>query len=176
MDDLTARAQRQDLDNRVTAINMSMFEMDFQPESFDLIWAEGSIYIAGFQAGLEQWKSLLKPGGYLVCSEVSWLHHNPPPEIRAFWKEVYPDIDTIPNKINQIIEHHYDYQFSFVLPKEDWTEGYYNPLEANLKTLEQQYSNVSDALEVVTIFRQEIKLYHEYSNDYSYVFYGMIKR
>lgn len=32
---------------------MSMFEMDFEPESFDLIWSEGSIYIAGFQTGLK---------------------------------------------------------------------------------------------------------------------------
>lgn len=47
--------------------------MDFVPESFDLIWAEGYIYIIGFKKGLQDWKKFLKPGGYLICSEISWF-------------------------------------------------------------------------------------------------------
>ena len=41
---------------------MSMFEMSFDDETFDLIWAEGSIYIAGFVRGIRDWKRLLKKG------------------------------------------------------------------------------------------------------------------
>ncbi|WHY99634.1 hypothetical protein [Peribacillus simplex] len=51
--------------------NVSMFDMGFKTETFDLIWAEGSIYIIGFQKGLKVWKPFLNRGGYLVCSEVS---------------------------------------------------------------------------------------------------------
>ncbi|MCO5381410.1 MAG: hypothetical protein NHB15_04280 [Methanosarcina barkeri] len=32
----------------------------YEKESFDLIWAEGSIYIIGFKEGLTYWKQFLK--------------------------------------------------------------------------------------------------------------------
>ncbi|WP_269410131.1 hypothetical protein [Lentibacillus daqui] len=68
-----------------------------------IFYAEGSIYIAGFQEGLKQWKTFLKQDGYLVCSEISWLHMNPSKESKEFWEQGYPEINTIPKKVNQII-------------------------------------------------------------------------
>ncbi|MGK7377342.1 class I SAM-dependent methyltransferase [Planococcus sp. 1R117A] len=164
-----------ELADRVTVLNASMLELDFPPETFDLIWAEGSIYIAGFQKGLKEWKTFLKQGGYLVCSEISWLHANPSKESRDFWQQGYPEIDTISNKVNQIIETEYAYLFSFVLPEEDWTDDYYVPLERNLKKMVHKYHDMPEALAVVNMLKQEIDLYHGNSRDYSYVFYGMKK-
>jgi ubiquinone/menaquinone biosynthesis C-methylase UbiE len=66
IDMLKKQLHREELEDRVTVLNASMFEMDFPTETFDLIWAEGSIYIAGFQEGLKQWKAFLKQDGYLV--------------------------------------------------------------------------------------------------------------
>lgn len=37
-------------------MNCSMFEMPFTDESFDIIWAEGSIYLIGFERGLDEWR------------------------------------------------------------------------------------------------------------------------
>ncbi|MGE5484827.1 MAG: hypothetical protein ACM3X4_07420 [Ignavibacteriales bacterium] len=50
---------------------MSMLQLSFPPESFDLIWSEGAIYIMGFGNGLTAWKPLLRRGGYVVVSELS---------------------------------------------------------------------------------------------------------
>jgi ubiquinone/menaquinone biosynthesis C-methylase UbiE len=164
------------LEDRVHTLNASMLEMDFPSETFDMIWAEGSIYIAGFQEGLKKWRTFLKQDGYLVCSEISWLHANPSMESKAFWEQGYPEINTIPTKINQLENLEYAYDFSIVLPKDNWIEEYYNPLEKNLKDMEEKYFDNLDALNVVEMLRQEIRLYHNNVHDYSYVFYGMKKR
>lgn len=175
LDMLKKRLYQTKFEDRVTILNTSMLEMNFPPETFDLIWAEGSIYIAGFQEGLKQWKTFLKQDGYLVCSEISWLNTSPSKESKEFWEQGYPEIDTISNKVNQIIDLEYAYVFSFVLPKEDWIDEYYNPLEQNLKEMEYKYEGNPVALDVVNIIEQEINLYHGYPRDYSYVFYGMKK-
>ncbi|WP_181347889.1 class I SAM-dependent methyltransferase [Thalassobacillus sp. CUG 92003] len=163
------------LASRVDVQCLSMTDMDFPPASFDLIWAEGSIYIAGFQTGLTEWRSFLKPEGYLVCSEISWLHANPAEESKAFWEQGYPEIATIADKISQIDGLDYAYEFSFVLPEEDWMDEYYGPLEGNLQAMEERYPDNAAALNVVSLLREEIKLYHNHVRDYTYVFYGMKK-
>ena len=70
---LNSLASKYGLSDRVRGIVMSMFEMTFENESFDLIWSEGAAYIAGFSNAIKDWKRLLKPGGYIICSEISWL-------------------------------------------------------------------------------------------------------
>lgn len=53
---LNQTAAKSGLTDRVHGVVMSMFDMAFEKESFDMIWAEGSIYIIGFQRGLRQWR------------------------------------------------------------------------------------------------------------------------
>jgi len=66
LDELSARARRAGLGSRVQAIYGDMEDLPFPRASFDLIWAEGSIYIFGFEKGLRAWKTLLRAGGYLA--------------------------------------------------------------------------------------------------------------
>lgn len=40
-----------------------MLDMPFDAESFDLLWAEGSIFIIGLARGLKNFRACLKPGG-----------------------------------------------------------------------------------------------------------------
>jgi len=61
LDRLAAKVRREELSERVTVVKRSMMEMNFDTESFDIIWSEGSIYIIGFESGLREWKRLLKP-------------------------------------------------------------------------------------------------------------------
>lgn len=135
---------------------------------------EQSISLA-FEQGLKDWKSYLKKDGYLVCSEISWLHDNPSVESKTFWHEGYPEINTIANKINLITKHGYSYNFSFILPKTDWLESYYHPLEESLQKMEDKYEENAEASTVIHIIREEINLYRRNSHDYSYCFYGMQK-
>ena len=70
---LNAITDTSGLADRVHGIVMSMFDMTFDNESFDLIWSEGAAYIAGFSNAIRDWKRLLMPDGCIICSEISWL-------------------------------------------------------------------------------------------------------
>ena len=69
LDRFTKRIKEAGLTDRIQATNCSMFDMDFPDESFDIVWAEGSIYAIGFERGLQEWKQLLKPGGSMVIHD-----------------------------------------------------------------------------------------------------------
>ena len=51
LDQLTERARAAGVIPQVTTVKTSMFDMDFADASFDLIWSEGAIYIAGTRRG-----------------------------------------------------------------------------------------------------------------------------
>src|SRR5690554_4504846 len=120
-------AERLNLQDRVKGIIGSMDELPFQKEELDLIWSEGAIYNIGFQRGLNEWHKFLKPGGYISVSEASWFTEERPSEIDEFWKDAYPEIDTISNKIAQMQKAGYVPIAVFALPENCWIENFYNP-------------------------------------------------
>jgi SAM-dependent methyltransferase len=165
-----------ELADRVHGIVMSMFEMTFENESFDLIWSEGSAYIAGFSNAIKDWKRLLKSGGYIICSEISWLRDNPSEESKEFWNEAYSEMNTIGRKTEQIREQGYEFEGCFTCPVSDWTVNYYDKIAKNLEKLEKRYPGNAQAMEAVQHLQEEINLYKEHNNDYSYIFYAMKKK
>ncbi|AHJ28813.1 class I SAM-dependent methyltransferase [Nodularia spumigena CS-584] len=52
VNELKQKVLQQGLSEKITVINADMFALDFPDASFDIIWAEGSIYIIG--SGLTQ--------------------------------------------------------------------------------------------------------------------------
>ncbi|PYZ96759.1 SAM-dependent methyltransferase [Alteribacter lacisalsi] len=161
---------------RIEAMTISMFDMPFEEESFDLIWSEGAIYIARFTNGLEDWRKFLKPGGWLICSEISWLTTSPTTKAKQFWESTYDQIDTVEAKISQIQTRGYLCEAHFVLPPSDWTDHYYLHLEENLRDMRKKYEHNSEAMHVVEEVQSEIDLYRSTGEDYSYVFYVMKKQ
>ena len=69
LDRLRKKIEKAGLSDRVGTIKCSIPDMKFPDENFDLIWAEGSIYVIGFARGLREWKRFLKPGGYLAIHD-----------------------------------------------------------------------------------------------------------
>lgn len=175
IEQLNRSAKQKGLENRLSGLCMSMFEMSFPDESFDLIWSEGSIYITGFEQGINDWKRLLKAGGYLICSEVSWLTDSPADEIYNYWHDQYPEIDTVKNKLMQIEKAGYALRGHFVLPVTDWTENYYDYMQINLDAMRKKYAGNKQAMEIIDVSQLEIDMYHKYNDVYSYVFYAMEK-
>lgn len=57
--------------NNVVIEEADMFNSNYDDSSFDIIWAEGAIFIIGFERGLREWKRLLKPNGLIIVSELS---------------------------------------------------------------------------------------------------------
>jgi ubiquinone/menaquinone biosynthesis C-methylase UbiE len=146
LDRLRQRVLEDGLEDRVHPVLYDMRSLPFEPGSFDLIWAEGSIYLVGFAEGLAEWRRLLTAAGHIAVTEVSWLKEKVPAELRAFWKEAYPGIRSIPENQAAVREAGYEPLASFTLPESAWWDPYYRPIEAKLPGLEARYAGDPEAL------------------------------
>ena len=173
IEQLNIAAKRNGVSERVHGMVLSMFEMPFDDESFDLIWSEGAIYIAGFEQGIKEWRRILKPNGYLICSEISWLTQNPSEEIARYWQEGYSGMDSIEHNLAKIEAAGYVPSGQFICPVTDWTTNYYDFIQKNLDTMRKKYTDNEVAMEVVGMLQTEIDIYKKYKDEYSYVFYSM---
>jgi len=176
LEKLQSKIEESGLSGRVKALNQSMFSMEFPDESFDIIWAEGAIYIIGFERGLKEWKRFIKPRGFLVVHEMAWLRPNPPQEINDYWMKLYPGITTADENIKIISHCDYDLLGHFPLPDDAWWIEYYEPLEERIQMLKQKYKDDTQALEVLNNEQQEIEMYKQYSRWYGSVFFAMHKK
>jgi ubiquinone/menaquinone biosynthesis C-methylase UbiE len=90
LDELRSVAADRGLADRITTVNRSMAELPYPDESFDLVWAEGSVYNIGFDKALCLWRRLIAPGGALVVTECEWATASPSRESIEFWDQAYP--------------------------------------------------------------------------------------
>ena len=137
LDRLSRKIEQEGLTNRVKAIKCSLLDIKFPDNSFDIIWAEGSITTLGVEKSLRGWNRLLKPKGFLVIHD----------EIKHFFEKRH----IVASCGYKLIEH-------FSLPEEAWWEEYYSPLEIRIKELYKKYSNDPDALEVLNTRQNEIDM------------------
>jgi len=173
LDKLTNKIKEAGFSERVHAINCSMFDIQFPDRSFDIIWAEGSIYIMGFERGLNEWRHLIKPNGFLVVHEMSWLRSDPPQEIYQYWKEFYPGIKTVAENVELIFKCGYKLLGQFTLPDDAWQIEYYGPLEERIKNMKVKYIDNPEALAVLDNEQREIEMYKKYYQWYGSVFFVM---
>jgi ubiquinone/menaquinone biosynthesis C-methylase UbiE len=120
IDSLARKIQAAGLSGRLKAITGSMFDMGFPEESFDVIWAEGSIQFVGFERGLHEWSKLLKPGGCLA---------------------VHDEKGNIGEKLEQISNCGYNLLGYFKLDEQTWRNEYYAPLK---KLIDQSRTEKAD--------------------------------
>ena len=176
LDKLEERAHAEGVSDKIKAINMSMFALEFPLQSFDVIWSEGAIYIMGFEAGLRAGRPLLKPHGYVAVTELSWLRPDPPAEAAAFWKENYTGMQSVQANLDSVRTAGYGEVTHFVLPPSSWWDGYYTPQIARIAMLREKYRDDAEAILLLDESQKEIDLYRKYSGWYGYVFYVMQKR
>jgi ubiquinone/menaquinone biosynthesis C-methylase UbiE len=171
LDELVRRAKEANVEAQIQARKLSMFEMDFEREQFDLVWSEGAIYIMGFKLGFKTCHPFLKPGGYMVVTEASWFHPDPPQEILDFWNAAYPTMGTIEENIRRLEGQGYNLVEHFHLPDSSWWDNYYNPLAERITMLKKKYADNNDALNALDDELAEIELFRKYSSYYGYEFY-----
>jgi len=135
-------------------VKCSLFEMDFPDESFDIIWAEGSIFVIGFEQGLKVWRRLLKPGGFLV---------------------VHDGIEDLKKKLKQIPRCGYELIGYFTVTEDTWWREYYGPLEKRIQELRVKYSDDPEALDVLDKEQQEVKMFKRNPKMFGSVFFVMQK-
>jgi len=154
---LDAKITQNSLSERVSTDCKSMTELDYDNESFDLIWAEASIYIMGVQTALVKWKRLLKDGGMLVFSDLVWLMDSADRELNDFWKHEYPDMQKVETRLVQIKKAGYEVEHSFTVSQQAWHD-YYEPLQNKLYELKD---SMKDSKAFVDIQR-EVNLYKKH--------------
>lgn len=170
LDDLNRRANQANVAERIHPLKASMFELNFA-EPFDVIWSEGAIYIIGFEQGLRDWRRLLKPGGFIAVTELSWIKSNPPETARRFWEVDYPGMGTVDENIKRIASAGYRAIGHFTLPESDWWVNYYHPISDRITALRDQYPDNPEAQHWLDVENAEIDLYHHFSDWYGYVFF-----
>ena len=170
LDELRRRARAAGVEGRITPAEASMFDLPFEPGSFDLIWCEGAAYIMGLEAAFTGWRPLLAEGGYLALTEACWLKPNPPAEAAAFWTE-YPGMGTVADASAIIARAGYAEIGHFTLPDASWWDDYYTPKEARLAMLEAKYAASPADLTALAEARRELDVHRRYSDYYGYVFF-----
>jgi ubiquinone/menaquinone biosynthesis C-methylase UbiE len=170
LDELTARASRAGMADRVTAVQADMGDPPFPSDSFDVIWSEGAVYLVGFEEGLKRWRPLLRPGGYIAVSEVAWLTARPPQKAVVFWTAEYPAITHVEGNLAGIRAAWFVPLDHFVMPPEDWS-NYFEPLKDHLRLFQTQHAGDQDVRAFADSLQHEIDMWNECGGSYGYVFF-----
>lgn len=150
LDELNRKIEREDLSRRVETRKCSMFNVDFPDESFDVIWAEGSISVIGFERGLKEWRRLLKPGGFMV--------------VHAETRKILDKLKRIPSFGYNLLNH-------FSLPEDTHWAEYYKPLEIRIQELCAKYKNDPETLAVLRKHQNEVDMVKRNPKEFSSAFY-----
>ena len=173
---LSRRAEEEGLAGRVQAVHGSMFDMDFPDESFDVVWAEGSLNAMGFEKGLRAWRRLIKAEGFLVIHEGAWLQPDPPQAIVDRWQPVFAEIGTVPEYVERLPACGYRLIGQFALPEDFWWLNYYALVDERIRELRKKYAADGAARELLDGEQREVDLYREHARWYGSAFLVMQKR
>ena len=154
LDTFTRAIQSAGLTDRVRAIHNSMFDMDFAEESFDIIWSEGSIYAIGFEKGLQEWKRLIKPGGFMV---------------------VHDEQGDVPARLKIFSRYGYELLGYFLLSIETWQTEYFTPLEKLVHEYLAQHTGNTRMPEAFHQAQTELDMFRDSPERNSSVYFVMKK-
>jgi len=157
-----------DLQDRVETCAADFRSLPFADGAFDAVWSEGAIYNLGFETGLRAWRRLLRPGGVLVASDLTWLTRNRPAALEAHWSREYPEVDTAARKMERLEAAGYSPLGYFPLPPSCWLDNYYGPLEQRFDAFLARHGHSADAEALVAAERTEIALYRQHQAHVSY--------
>ncbi len=172
LDKASARAKAEGVgEDRLAFERGDIGELEYDAESFDLIWSEGAIYLLGFAEGLQAWQPFVKLGGFVVVSEVTWLKSKRTPIAESYWGNAYPGMGTVTSNGALAEVAGYEVIGTMILPLDDWRDNYYGPMREAIADarhrhgLQPAYDEMDD----------EITVFEKSAGDYSYVFY-ILKR
>jgi ubiquinone/menaquinone biosynthesis C-methylase UbiE len=146
----TRKIQAQGLFPRVKTVQCSLLETDLPDRRFDIIWAEGSLRLIGFEQGLKKCSQLLTPDGFLVIHDSTKI--------------------LTANRKN-IQTWGYTLEASFLLPNDAWWREYYQPLDTHIKTLATKYQNNDKVLKTLEKYQNEVDMVKGNLHEYRSAFY-----
>lgn len=114
-----------ELNNQVSFIEDSINTLTFTEKSFDILWAEGSVFVMGFEDSIKEWYRFLKPQGFLV---------------------IHDDDKEKNKKLKLAKKYGYKLIAELDLSNQIWEEEYFIPLEQLIKEFKEKYP---DDLELI---------------------------
>ena len=116
LEELALKVSEERIDN-IECEKGDMCNLHYADNSFDIIWAEGAIYIIGFKKGLKEWERILKPNGIIAVTELSWIADVIPKEISEFWSLEYSEMKSVEENINTANVCGFHVESHFTLPE-----------------------------------------------------------
>ena len=150
--------------DRITPLQADMASPPLPSASLDLVWCENAIYSIGRSTAFDAWHPLLRQGGLLAFSDVTWTTSDPPDEARSFWASEYPAMATTDAVIAELEAAGYHPLHHFQAPATDW-QTYYAPLRRRLETLGPVATG--PLAEVLDAMRREIEVFDRYADSYA---------
>lgn len=166
---LTARARAAGHGALIETVAGSMDAITVEPDSVALIWAEGSIFTVGVRKALDHWHPMLKSGGIVAFSELTWLVAAPPAEVLAYFREMYPPMTDIAGNLAIAEGAGYRLDALFVQPDSDWWDEYYAGIAARLDAHREGAD--SELAQVIARLDRELDIARRYGGTFGYVFY-----
>jgi SAM-dependent methyltransferase len=171
LDEVRRRAQAEGLGEKIRPCLKDMGALGDDDGVFDLIWAEGSLYVMGFKAGLESCFRRLVPGGSAAISELVWLLPDRPAECQQFFDAEYPAMLDLKANEGIIAKCGFELVDQFVLPDSSWWDEYYRPLEARVAVFRAKHAAEPEKLQLLDMLQREIDTRRKYPEYYGYAFY-----
>ena len=137
LDRLNEKIREEGLSDRVFTKKCSLLNIDFPDETFDIVWAEGSIHIVGFEKGLKELRRLLRNDGFLVVHDGI--------------KGVSKELNKVPDLGYKLVNH-------FMLPEDVWWTDYFEPLERLIKEGHEKAEN-NEGLAILETYQNEVNMF-----------------
>ena len=154
IDDFNRKIREEHLSDRVEAFNISLAEMKFPDETFDIVWSEGVVGNIGFETSLKEWRRLLKRDGYLV------IHYQ---------------VSRVADVLPRIAQLGYSLADTVQLPEDAWWTEFYKPIEEKMDMLLHKYRANVDALKLLKQYKTEMDMVKKNPSNFSCAFYIMKK-
>jgi ubiquinone/menaquinone biosynthesis C-methylase UbiE len=124
---LNLKIEQYCLSNRIKIYNRSVYDTQFNNETFDIIWEEGVIHMLDIKKALIECNRILKLNGFMITGEATnWADK----KLKYFPKFGFKLLKQIP------------------WAKECWWKEYYSPLEDKINILRKKYSDIDDIEEI----------------------------
>jgi len=138
------------------------------PESTALIWCEGAIFTVGVEKALRHWQPILKQGGVVAFTELTWFGKERPKEADDFFQSCYPPMTDAASLLSLCLGCGYRLEAMFALPQADWWDEYYAGL---IPALERHRGNSDpDIQRVIAIGDREVEIFRRFGAYYGYSF------
>lgn len=153
------------------AADITTLPTSIEEGAYHAVWSEGAAYIVGFDTAAAAWRRYLRPGGWIVLSELSWLTDAPPAEARDYWQAMYPGMRSIAANGHALQSAGYGVPEPAVVRADGMWDHYYGPLAERVVAMREALGDDPTAAGALDGLQAEIDLYRAYGDAYSYVFY-----